>query len=134
MLERCAARLAPKRKLTIDPLAEELLVSYNWPGNIRELRNVVESAFILAEGDTITIADLPNEIGGAPRGGAGEGPNSVRAIGDLHHQVRAFEANLLTQALQEADGDRRVAAQRLGIGVSTLYRKLERYASGPSNP
>ncbi len=127
MLERCAARLAPKRKLTIDPLAEELLVSYNWPGNIRELRNVVESAFILAEGDTITIADLPNEIGGAPRGGAGEGPNSVRAIGDLHHQVRAFEANLLTQALQEADGDRRVAAQRLGIGVSTLYRKLEEF-------
>ncbi|MBU6444964.1 MAG: sigma-54 dependent transcriptional regulator [Alphaproteobacteria bacterium] len=127
VLERCATRLAPKRKLAIDPLAEELLVSYNWPGNIRELRNVVESAFILAEGDTITIADLPNEIGGVHRGGRGEASRFARAIGDLNHQVRAFEATLLTQALQEANGDRRMAAQRLGIGVSTLYRKLEEF-------
>jgi two-component system response regulator AtoC len=123
MLEQCAARLAPKRKLTIDPLAEELLVSYNWPGNVRELKNVVECAFILAEGDSITIADLPNEIGGVQQNGAASFP--VQAIGDLHHLVRAFEANLLTQAIQDADGDRRAAAQRLGIGVSTLYRKLE---------
>lgn len=126
VLEHCAERTAPARKVAVDPLAEELLVSYDWPGNVRELKNVVECAFILAEGDSITIADLPNEIGKVQQTADGAGQGG-QVIGDLRHLVCKFEASLLTQAIQDAGGDRRVAAQKLGVGVSTLYRKLEEY-------
>ncbi len=126
VLEHCADRSAAARKVAVDPLAEELLVSYDWPGNVRELKNVVECAFILAEGDSITIADLPNEIGKVQQTANGAG-QCGHVIGDLRHLVCKFEASLLTQAIQDAGGDRRVAAQKLGVGVSTLYRKLEEY-------
>ncbi len=124
LLQRCAERSVPHRKVGVDPLAEEFLLSYSWPGNIRELKSAVECAFILAEGDTITLADLPNEIGKEDRDSAGA-PD--REDGDLRHMVSNFEASLLTRAVQDAGGDRRLAAKKLGVSVSTLYRKLEEY-------
>ena len=126
MLRRCAERLVSARKVTIDPLAEEFLASYDWPGNIRELKNVVECAFILAEGDSITLADLPNEMGKGHQSANGtDQPGHV--IGDLRQMVSSFEASLLTRAIHDAGGNRRLAAERLGVGLSTLYRKLEEY-------
>ncbi|HVC11227.1 MAG TPA: sigma-54 dependent transcriptional regulator [Burkholderiales bacterium] len=124
MLQRTAERLAPARKVSLDPLAEELLLSYDWPGNVRELRNAVECAFILAEGDRITVADLPHEIGKV-RHSADEAGPAGQASGDLRHMLRRYEVSMLTQAIQQAGGDRRIAAQKLGVSLSTLYRKLE---------
>jgi DNA-binding NtrC family response regulator len=126
MLRRCAERLVSARKVSIDPLAEEFLASYDWPGNIRELKNVMECAFILAEGDSITLADLPNEMGKGHKTANGtDQPGQV--IGDLRQMVCSFEASLLTRAIHDAGGNRRLAAERLGVGLSTLYRKLEEY-------
>lgn len=110
--------------IDIDPLAEEALLAYAWPGNVRELDNVINRARILAEDDRITVSDLPSHlIEGAPATRPGESTGLAQA--SLRDKVRRYEADLMTQAVAEAGGDRRLAAQRLGISLSTLYRKLE---------
>jgi DNA-binding NtrC family response regulator len=104
----------------IDSLAEEMLLAYRWPGNVRELENVMSRACLLAEGERITVADLPSEIAGgqaAPVAPGGEGP--------LRERLRRLEAGIIQRAIDAAAGDRRLAAQQLGIGLSTLYRKIE---------
>jgi DNA-binding NtrC family response regulator len=111
-------------EIEIDPLAEEVLLSYPWPGNVRELDNVVNRAKILAEDNRITVSDLPSRIiGSAPAVSSADVPATVD--NPLRERVRRFEVELMTRAVEEAGGDRRLAAQRLGISLSTLYRKLE---------
>jgi two-component system response regulator AtoC len=127
LLARGAERFGVSGKLSIDPDAEELLMAYEWPGNVRELENVLQRATILAEEGRITVADLPPHITpvepeGAPAGGAAR-----PGTGPLREQVREFEHSLILRAIDEAGGDRRAAAQRLGIGLSSLYRKLEEH-------
>ncbi len=113
------------RSLDIDPAAEEILVSYHWPGNVRELENVLNRAYILADGQSITIADLPVEISRpAEEGTAG---TAIAREGHLRGQLRAIEANLIFRTLDEVQQDRKLAAQKLGIGLSSLYRKLEEF-------
>ena len=113
--------------LEIDPVAEEILKVYSWPGNVRQLENIINRAYIMADGGHITLADLPSEISrqsAAPKGidvSSGKG-------GDLRDQLRWIEAGIIAKAIDEADGDRKLAAQRLGIGLSSLYRKLEELA------
>ena len=115
------------RALEIDPEAEEILQSYSWPGNVRQLENVINRAYILADGGRITLADLPPEI--SRQGVAPKGVNTfAEREGDLRDQLRWIEAGIIAKALDEAHGDRKVAAQRLGIGLSSLYRKLEELA------
>jgi two-component system response regulator AtoC len=109
----------------IDPLAEEALLSYGWPGNVRELDNVINRAHILADGQAITLADLPHDITQAVAARAAG--TAIATEGYLRDQVRRFEADLITRAIAEAGGDRRTAAQKLGIGLSSLYRKLEEF-------
>ena len=109
----------------IDPEAEELLLAYGWPGNVRELENAINRANILADGSCITVADLPLSVTGTGAGYAAAG--SFAGEGFLRDQMRRVEADIVRRALQEADGDRRIAAQRLGIGLSSLYRKLEEF-------
>jgi DNA-binding NtrC family response regulator len=104
----------------IEPEAEDLLLAYDWPGNVRELENVVTRASILADGGRITVADLPECVTRAPAQGGQAG-----AEDGLRDRLRRLESEILLRALQEAGGDRRAAAQRLGIGLSSLYRKLE---------
>jgi DNA-binding NtrC family response regulator len=114
------------RLMTLDPEAQELLLSYPWPGNVRQLENVINRAFILADGNQIRAADLPADVTrimasnslSTAKSGATEG---------LREQVQRFEAALINQVLEAAMGDRRLAAQRLGIGLSSLYRKIDEY-------
>jgi two-component system response regulator AtoC len=108
----------------IDPEVDEILLSYSWPGNVRQLENVINRMCILVEGGRITLLDLPPEIsrGNDSRGGA---ENPVAVAGDLREQLRQAEAKFIAKALSDANGDRKVAAQKLGIGLSSLYRKLE---------
>jgi two-component system response regulator AtoC len=107
----------------LDAAAEEALLAYPWPGNVRELENVLARALIVADGDRITLADLPPEVA---RAAAAQAPAAAPATGGtLRAQLRRFESEVIQRALEQADGDRRLAAQRLGIGLSSLYRKLE---------
>ena len=119
---------AAAEPLTIDPEAQEMLVSYHWPGNVRQLENVLHRAAILADGGCIRAADLPPEVSRVPAGAPSAQPSDDPGaeIG-LRERVRRFEVSLILRAIDEAGGDRRTAAQRLGIGLSSLYRKLEEF-------
>ena len=117
-----------KKSLELDPMAEEILVEYAWPGNVHELENVLNRVYILADGGHITLSDLPPDIARAtlPREPSGM---DVAESGGLREQLRRLEAEIILRALGDCGSDRRMAAQRLGIGLSSLYRKLDELAA-----
>jgi len=126
LLKRGATNMSEATDVTIDPKAEEMLVAYEWPGNIREMENVIDRALILADDGRITCSDLPLQI---TKGATSCDPTlQTGNIGDsLRDQVRRYENSVICKAIADADGDRRVAAQKLGLGLSSLYRKLEEF-------
>ena len=124
VLQRNVRRLGSGAiKPQLDTGVEELLVNYGWPGNVRELENVLDRALILAEDYRITTTDLPPSI--SKMENSLQIGDSFNTSGSLREQVRKFETHLILKTIQESDGDRRAAAQKLNIGVSSLYRKLE---------
>lgn len=125
VLQRNVRRLGSNGiKPSLDAGVEELLVNYGWPGNVRELENVLDRALILAEDYQITTADLPPSIANKMESPLQVGEH-FNASGSLREQVRKYEIHLILQTIEDAGGDRRVAAQKLNIGLSSLYRKLE---------
>jgi len=115
----------PASAVKIAPEVWDRFSAYDWPGNLRELENVIERALVLCENGVVTLADLPPALQFAP----GAGP--AIAHGTLKERVSAFERLTILQAIEMAGGDRRRAAGLLGIGLSTLYRKLD--ANDPSS-
>jgi two-component system response regulator FlrC len=115
LLETIARDL--KRSLPrLSPAAEKRLLAANWRGNVRELRNVLERAAILAEGDTIDAPHIWIEDGDKPIAPS----NDVRPLVEL-------EKEAILHALEVVGGNRRRAAELLGIGERTLYDKLKKY-------
>lgn len=110
-------------EIGIDRAAEEVLLAHSWPGNVRELENVITRASILAEDNVITVDDLPGDI--IRRASRADGNAAGEELGFLREQLRRMEAEIVRRAISEAKGDRRLAAQKLGIGLSSLYRKLD---------
>ena len=110
--------------LTLAPAAERRIVAAEWRGNVRELRNALERAAILADGSAIDEVHLWLEAP-APTGSAAgaAAPPVVRPLDELEREA-------IDRALAESGGNRREAALRLGIGVRTLYEKLKRYGLG----
>lgn len=123
-IKQQSGRMDLQDTATLDPAVEEILANYSWPGNVRQLQNVVARTLILAEGNRITLSDLPPEITrfDAEEFGVSELDSEE---GTLRDQVRRFEVARIRHAINEAGGDRQTAAKHLGIGLSTLYRKLE---------
>jgi DNA-binding NtrC family response regulator len=115
------------RDMEIDPEAEAYLLAYLWPGNVRELDNVINRARILAENNCISVGDLPAALVGAVDPKVATLPE-LAAEGSLREQLQGFELDLIRRAIGAAEGDRKVAAQRLGISLSSLYRKLGEHA------
>ncbi len=106
-------------RLELDAEARQLLVEAAWPGNVRELRNALERAAILAEGETLRARHLV--LDGAGLGPAGQRrPSPARSLAEIEHEA-------IEQTLGTVGGNRRKAAERLGIGLRTLYDKLKRY-------
>lgn len=101
-----------RRIESISDEALSLLLAYDWPGNIRELHNVVEYAFVLGTTAEIQAKDLPPELRGDP-------PVSSRSQSDEREAIR--------YALEEAGGRKGEAAKQLGISRSTLWRKMKDY-------
>jgi two-component system response regulator AtoC len=115
-------------RLDIDPLAEEILLAHSWPGNVRELENVINRARILAEDNRIGLDDLPLGLINAVAPPILASATGTETEGSLRDRVRRFEAEVMLRAVEDAGGDRKLAAQRLGIHVSSLYRKLDERA------
>jgi two-component system, NtrC family, response regulator AtoC len=116
--------------LSVDARAEEILVAHDWPGNVRELENVLQRAAILCDGGHITAADLPPQLASAA--GEASGTFAQPVHGALREQVRHFEQRAILRAIEAWGGEHRAAARRIGIGLSSLYRKLEEPAPPPS--
>ena len=118
-LRHFAARLT-KRLPGLAPETLALLQAYPWPGNVRELKNVLERAAILAPADQPLAADyLPDEFHALTR------PRPLTDAGD--DSLRALEARHIQRFMQELGGNKPEVAKRLGIGLTTLYRKLQEY-------
>ena len=126
LLKRGATNMGETIEITMDREAEELLVAYEWPGNVREMENVIDRALILADDGRITCADLPLQITKGATSCASFAEQVGRAD-SLREQVRKYENAVICKALADANGDRRLAAQQLGLGLSSLYRKLEEF-------
>jgi len=110
-----------RRKVTgFSHAALERLQGYAWPGNVRELENVVEQAVVLCRGEVVDIGDLPEEVTGD------RGPQDVLRI-PVGNTLAEAERELILETLRKANGNKTQAAKMLGIGVRTLYRKLEEY-------
>ena len=106
----------------IEPAAQHQLMAYTWPGNVRQLRNVVENMVVLAEGTTLTTRDLPPEINPRIAPGPGQAIDSLVGI-----SIEQAEKELIRNTLKMTEGNREQAAKILGIGERTLYRKLKEY-------
>ncbi|MEZ4745310.1 MAG: sigma-54 dependent transcriptional regulator [Calditrichia bacterium] len=98
--------------------ASQLLVANPWKGNVRELRNAIEHAMILTTGTEISAEDLPLRYHHPQQNG------HVSGITDLKAAVNRFEREHITKILQHCDGDKKTAAEKLGLSLSSLYRKM----------
>ncbi|HET9580253.1 MAG TPA: sigma-54 dependent transcriptional regulator [Usitatibacter sp.] len=127
LVQHILARGTGGKAYEMDPIAEEVLLGYAWPGNVRELENVINRASILADNHRITLADIPAEITRVTSPSPSGISIASTSEGYLRDQVRQFEAGLIQRTLEATGGDRRLAAQKLGIGLSSLYRKLEEF-------
>lgn len=111
---------------SFDEEACERLVQYDWPGNIRELRNAVESSLLMAGGSMITAQDLPPEIGVCAQPAAAA-PAPIAAAVEKPCSLVAAEAESIRAALKLSAGNLTRAAASLGIAKSTLYEKIRKY-------
>ncbi len=102
----------------LDPEALAAIRAARWPGNVRELANALERGVILSEGEPITRAHLGLPVSSAPAA-----PSDAKTLAALERQA-------IAAALADQRGNRRAAAEQLGIGLRTLYEKLKRYELG----
>jgi two-component system response regulator FlrC len=108
---------------SLDEDALAALVAAPWPGNIRDLSNTLSRAAILAEGPTINAADLAVASGVAPEAQGAAAPQRESHVPTMDEAEQAA----IRKALEKAGGNRKKAAEHLGIGLRTLYEKLKRY-------
>jgi two-component system response regulator HydG len=106
---------------TISEDAMRRIMAYDWPGNIRELENAIERAVALGSGPILHVGDLPSSLQYAST-------DKLPENGELV-QLAELERRAILRALQETAGDKLAAARLLGIGKTTLYRKLKEYES-----
>jgi two-component system NtrC family response regulator len=104
--------------------AMDALLRYDYPGNVRELENIIQSAVVLSRGDTLTLDDLAPAVRGESE--HEESPGGDRAD-TLPRQVATLEERLIREALEDADGVQYRAAQRLGISERALRYKLQKH-------
>jgi len=104
---------------TISEDAMRRLVAYDWPGNVRELENAIERAVALGSGPIVHVGDLPSSL---------QYPSSERAPEKEELlPLEELERRAILRTLRETGGDKLAAARMLGIGKTTLYRKLKQY-------
>ncbi|MHB8843440.1 MAG: sigma-54-dependent transcriptional regulator [Nitrospirota bacterium] len=102
----------------IDYEAMKAMLAYDWPGNVRELRNTLERAVVLAEGEIITLHDLPDKFRNLDLEGI--------ATSSLRQALDDYERDYIRRSMAENKGNKEATAARLGIDLATLYRKLKK--------
>lgn len=116
------SRVNQKKVTGFNPEAMDILLRYHWPGNVRELRTAIESALVLSRGEKITPRDLPHWVRNAtPPASARELPEEAEMT------VKEAEKQLIIRALKETNGNRTLAARKIGISRRSFHRKLHQY-------
>jgi DNA-binding NtrC family response regulator len=106
----------------VSPEVMRRFQQFRWPGNVRELRHTLESMMVLAEGDVLTENDLPEQV----RAGSQQGGGTPKDL-PTNMTMDQLEKLAITKALEQCGNNRTHAANRLGISVRTLQRKLRQY-------
>lgn len=128
-IEKLGPRTNPRVR-RIDDLALARLIAYPWPGNIRELENVIEQMMVFAQGDAISVNALPvflkedRPTGTLSLPGGADGPDGQVALPEL---LDDLEKQLILKAFRKSNGVKTETARLLGIKPSALYYKLEKY-------
>lgn len=118
MLERIGRDSGMEKRISDEAL--KVLLAYDWPGNVRELENSLERACVLTSNPEIQMRDLPTHLSGAPTAIMDRPGNGIVPIAEL-------EKRMILNAIAQVNGDKMTAARMLGIGKTTLYRKLKEY-------
>jgi two-component system response regulator HydG len=120
-MERMTRASGMEKILTDDAL--KAMLAYDWPGNVRELENCLERTCAFTSGPLLHTTDLPREIANLPNAAPpnGNGHGKIVPMAELEKQT-------ILSAIAELNGDKLQAARLLGIGKTTLYRKLKDYA------
>ncbi|HXV27667.1 MAG TPA: sigma-54 dependent transcriptional regulator [bacterium] len=123
------ARSNGKKTMGIDEEAMRALSQYDWPGNIREVKNIVERMVVLSSADNLTLASVPEDI---KHSAVNPAPSSVVTVAGqagpaVTNSLSDMERELIQQTLTQVKGNKSLAAKRLGISRRTLYRKIEEY-------
>ena len=148
-----AAETGNGRPAAIERDALQRLLAYSWPGNIRELRNVIRTALAICEGGVVRALDLPREIRDEPRqavdgpvpaaphhadmvaAGSGYSPDAsgtpCEQSGMPRNRLQAAERAALLRAMEELHGNMSRVAAELGVSRNTLYRKIKRHGIAP---
>ncbi|MBV8779927.1 MAG: sigma-54-dependent Fis family transcriptional regulator [Phycisphaerae bacterium] len=124
LVEHFLKEIAEQKRTAFRRVSPEVMrrfQMYRWPGNVRELRNTLESMMVLADGEMLTERDLPDRLatGSLPAANSRELPTGLT--------MEELEKLAITKALDQHGGNRTHAANRLGISVRTLQRKLRQY-------
>jgi DNA-binding NtrC family response regulator len=108
--------------------ALKAMLAYDWPGNVRELENCLERTYAFTSGPLIHTADLPREVANLPIPETTDGNGNSNGHGKIISMAE-LEKKTILSAISELNGDKLQAARLLGIGKTTLYRKLKDYAA-----
>jgi len=112
-----------RRNLSLSKESVDLLIKYNFPGNVRELENIIERAVVLSRNDVITMNDLPNVV----KGFKAEKEIVTDAKSNFIEQVEELEKKLIYDALNKANGNQSLAGRILGITERNLRYKMQKY-------
>ena len=113
-----------RQKLDLSKEAIDLLMKYSFPGNVRELENIIERAVVLSRNEIITVDDFPNTV----KGYKAENEIQEKEKGNMVGQVEALEKKLIFDALKEANGNQSLAGRILGITERNLRYKMQKYS------
>ncbi len=114
----------PRKSLS--PEAQAEMLNHPWPGNVRQLRNAIESAVVMSSGEVIECADLPPTMAGGPRGDRDVPPASWKP-----RSIQEVEREHIVRILDHVQWNKSKAAELLGIERSTLYARIKNYEIKP---
>jgi two-component system response regulator HydG len=133
-----AAEKHGKKVAALSASARRVLASYGWPGNVRQLRNVIENMVVMATSERLSLDDLPPDFAATVLSAPSQSrlPSGLPAGGEgaalMGLSIQDAEKELIRNTLKMVAGNREQAAKILGIGERTLYRKIKEYGLGPT--
>jgi transcriptional regulator of acetoin/glycerol metabolism len=132
-----AAETSDGRPAAIEMDAFQALLAYTWPGNIRELRNVIRTALAICDGGVVRLRDLPSEVRnetGVAETAVAHDSETRDSSAAIHGPLETAERSVLLRAIHDSSGNISRAAKTLGVSRNTLYRRCERLGIALNRP